>query len=70
MGLEAITRYSISTMKSTFILYEDNKNEIVYNGSLKSNIEIGTYVRKRTLDRNLKTLQNALDYEQMKMEEE
>lgn len=70
VGLEAITRYSISTMKSTFILYENNKNEIVYNGSLKSNMEIGTYVRKRTLDRNLKTLQNILAYEQMKMEEE
>ena len=49
---------------------ERSKNEIVYNGSLKSNMEIGTYVRKRTLDRNLKTLQNVLDYEQMKMEEE
>ena len=69
VGLEAITRYSISTMKSTFILYEGNKNEIVYNGSLKSNMEIGTYVRKRTLDRNLKTLQNVLDYEQMKIKD-
>ena len=29
VGLEAITRYSISTMKSTFILYDATKNEIV-----------------------------------------
>ena len=34
-------------MKSTFILYEDNKNEIVYNGSLKSNMEIDMRVYER-----------------------
>lgn len=69
VGLDAITRYSISIMKGTFVLYEGSKKEIAYNGSLKTNIEIGNYVRKKNLARNLVRLNNMLDYEQMKMEE-